>query len=120
VDGCGAGGGAGAQELGVRGVGSIARGEWWEQGLRGWRGTHQTQQEGAAAAGQALQGRQVPSANGGEGGSKKCGRGSSGQGKNNEEVRRSVGVNAWMRGGGWGRIRCGLVLDGGAAVALVV
>jgi hypothetical protein len=90
------------------------------RGLRGWRGTHQTQQEGAAAAGQALQGRQVPSANGGEGVSKKCGRGSSGQGKNNEEVRRSVGVNAWMRGGGWGRIRCGWVLDGGAAVALVV
>ena len=73
MDGCGAGGGAGAQELGVRGVGSIARGEWWEQGLRGWRGTHQAQQEGAAAAGQALQGREGPSAIGGEGGSKKCG-----------------------------------------------
>ena len=55
MDGCGAGGGAGAQELGVRGVGSIARGQWWEQGLRGWRGTHQTQQEGAAADGQALE-----------------------------------------------------------------
>ena len=38
----------------------------------GW-GRHQTQQEGAAAAGQALQGREGPSASGGEGGSKKCG-----------------------------------------------
>ena len=44
------------------------------RGLRGWRGTHKTQQEGAAAAGQALQGREAPSANAGEGGSKKCGR----------------------------------------------
>ena len=33
----------------------------------GW-GRQQTQQEGAAAAGQALQGREAPSANGGEGG----------------------------------------------------
>jgi len=32
VDGCGAGGGAGAQELGVRGVGSIAKGERWGGG----------------------------------------------------------------------------------------
>ena len=39
----------------------------------GW-GRHQTQQEGAAAAGQALQGREGPSAIGGMGGSKKCGR----------------------------------------------
>jgi hypothetical protein len=32
VDGCGAGGGAGALELGVRGVGSIAKGERWGGG----------------------------------------------------------------------------------------
>ena len=32
MDGCGAGGGAGALELGVRGVGSIARGERWGGG----------------------------------------------------------------------------------------
>ncbi len=37
-------------------------------GLQGWRWRHQTQQEGA------LQGREVPSANGGEGGSQNCGR----------------------------------------------
>ena len=79
------------------------------RGLRGWRGTHQTQQEGAAAAGQALQGREAPSANGGEGGSKTCGWGRSGQGENNEEARRCVRVNAWGLGGG---IRCGWVPDG--------
>ena len=39
----------------------------------GW-GRQQTQQEGAAAAGQALQGREAPSAIGGMGESKKCGR----------------------------------------------
>ena len=50
----------------MRGAGGGGR------GLRGWRGGHQTQQEGAAAAGQALQGREAPSANGGEWGSKKC------------------------------------------------
>jgi hypothetical protein len=38
VDGCGAGGGAGAQELGVRGVGSIARGEWRGSGAAGLEG----------------------------------------------------------------------------------
>ena len=36
--------------------------------VQGWGGRHQTQQEGA------LQGREVPSANGGEWASKKCGR----------------------------------------------
>ena len=38
MDGCGAGGGAGAQELGVRGLGSIARGEWWGAGTAGLEG----------------------------------------------------------------------------------
>jgi hypothetical protein len=38
----------------------------------GW-GRHQTQQVGAAAAGNARLGREAPSAIGGEGGSKKCG-----------------------------------------------
>ena len=38
MDGCGAGGGAGAQELGVRGVGSVARGEWWGAGAAGMEG----------------------------------------------------------------------------------
>ena len=51
----------------MRGAGGGGR------GLRGWRGRHQTQQEVVAAAGQALQGREGPSANGGEWGSKKCG-----------------------------------------------
>ena len=37
-------------------------------------GGTRTQQEGAAGADQALQGREAPSANGGEWGSKKCGR----------------------------------------------
>ena len=86
------------------------------RGLRGWRGTHKTQQEGAAAAGQALQGREAPSANGGEGGSKKCGWGRSGQGENNEEARRSVRVNAWGGGGGGDKLWMGA---GCAAVALV-
>ena len=70
MDGCGAGGEPGAQELGVRGGWKHCEG----RGLRGWRGRHQMQQEGAAAAGQALQGREGPSAIGGMGGSKKCGR----------------------------------------------
>ena len=50
----------------------VLGGESGRRSAAGLKGGHQTQQEGAAAAGQALQGREAPSANGGEWGSKKC------------------------------------------------
>ena len=50
MDGCGAGGGAGAQELGVRGVGSIARGERWGAGAAGLEGDAQDATRGGGSS----------------------------------------------------------------------
>ena len=75
MDGCGGGGGGGRAGVGSEGgLKHCKRRVVGGGGCGAGGGGTGTQQEGAVGADQALQGREAPSTNGGEGGLKKCGR----------------------------------------------
>ena len=100
----GRGGGAGTQEWGGGGFEALRGAGELGVGAAGLEGEAHMQRERPAAAVQALQMREGPSGNGGEGGSKECGRGRSGRGQRNEKAWSTQLGKVWMvwEGGGSG------------------